>query len=84
MFASPQWNDAVGRPEMQYKNQQDDLIMVIRWNPATKKYEFDVGLDEATRLGRQWGPESFDAAAELKRQRPRLYEMERSPPRRAR
>ncbi|MER2562808.1 MAG: hypothetical protein ABTQ32_18925 [Myxococcaceae bacterium] len=57
-------------------NQQYDLLMVLRWDTTVNDYAFDVPLDEATRIGRAWGPTNFDAMVELQRQRPRLLDLD--------
>lgn len=50
--------------------------MVLRWDASVSDSAFDASLEEATHIGRAWGPTTFDALAELGRQRPRLIELD--------
>jgi hypothetical protein len=80
MFTDIQFDQASGRHELHFVNQQYDFLMCICWSESKKDYAFNVSDAEALEIaGSSWGGK-FSVSELLQRARKELPEMDRKPP----
>ncbi|MBI1767261.1 MAG: hypothetical protein HY015_06430 [Bacteroidetes bacterium] len=72
MFADYVLNKETGRYEMQFVNQQYDLLMYIYFDEQTKTYKLNVSDEEADKISRSWWGRGFDLQYWLKEGEHRL------------
>jgi hypothetical protein len=80
LFTDIQFDQASGRHELHYVNQQYDPLMCICWDESKKDYAFNVPDAVALEIaGSSWGGK-FSVSEQLQRARKELPEMDRTKP----
>jgi len=77
LFTDILFNEASGRHELHFVNQQYDFLMCICWNEEAKDYAFNVSEEEALRIALDWRKD-FSVRESLARARKELPERDRA------
>jgi hypothetical protein len=72
------WNPVTRRHELEFVNHQDDLLFILRWDPALGAYAYDGGDEGAAKAAR--GAFPFDARGEREAGARHLERLDRERP----